>query len=38
MSKMNAEKILGKRTDEDEKLKEALPLLGLLIPAAGAAL
>jgi len=42
MSKMNAEKILGKRTDEltseDQKLKEALPLLGLLIPAAGAAL
>ena len=42
MSKLNAEKILGKRTDEltaeDEQLKEALPLLGLLIPAAGAAL
>ena len=42
MSKLNAEKILGKRTDEltaeDQQLKEALPLLGLLIPAAGAAL
>ncbi|MBG11212.1 MAG: hypothetical protein CMD92_08655 [Gammaproteobacteria bacterium] len=42
MSKLNAEKILGKRTDEltaeDQSLKEALPLLGLLIPAAGAAL
>ncbi len=42
MSKMNAEKILGKRTDEltaeDQKLQEALPLLGLLVPAAGAAL
>jgi len=42
MSKLNAEKILGKRTDEltaeDQSLKEALPLLGLLVPAAGAAL
>ena len=42
MSKLNAEKILGKRTDEltaeDQQLQEALPLLGLLIPAAGAAL
>lgn len=37
MSKLNAEKILGKRTDE-EQVNEALPLLGLLIPAAGAAL
>ena len=42
MSKLNAEKILGKRTDEltaeDQQLQEALPLLGLLVPAAGAAL
>ena len=42
MSKINAEKILGKRTDEltseDQQLQEALPLLGLLVPAAGAAL
>ena len=42
MSKLNAEKILGKRTDEltseDQKLQEALPLLGLLVPAAGTAL
>tara|TARA_B100000902_G_scaffold327132_1_gene322540 strand:- start:468 stop:2249 length:1782 start_codon:yes stop_codon:yes gene_type:complete len=42
MSKLNAEKILGKRTDEltaeDQNLQEALPLLGLLVPAAGAAL
>jgi len=42
MSKLNAEKILGKRTDEltaeDQSLQEALPLLGLLVPAAGAAL
>ena len=42
MNKLNTEKILGKRTDEltaeDEQLKEALPLLGLLVPAAGAAL
>ena len=42
MSKLNAEKILGKRTDEltaeDQQLQEALPLLGLQVPAAGAAL
>ena len=42
MSKLNAEKILGKRTDEltaeDQQLQEALPLLGLLVPAAGTAL
>ena len=42
MSKLNAEKILGKRTDEltaeDQQLQEALPLLGVLVPVAGAAL
>ena len=42
MSKLNAEKILGKRTDEltaeDQQLQEALPLLALLVPAAGTAL
>jgi hypothetical protein len=42
MSKVNAEKILGKRTDEltseDQQLQEALPLLALLVPAAGTAL
>jgi predicted RNA-binding Zn-ribbon protein involved in translation (DUF1610 family) len=43
MSKLNAEKMLGKRTNdkltaEDQKLQEALPLLGFLVPAAGAAL
>ena len=41
MSKLNAEKILG-RTDEltaeDQQLQEALPLLALLVPAAGTAL
>ena len=42
MSKLNAEKMLGKRTDEvtseDQQLKEFLPALALLVPAAGAAL
>jgi hypothetical protein len=42
MSKLNAEKMLGKRTDEltseDQQLKEFFPVLGLLVPAAGAAL
>ena len=42
MSKLNAEKMLGKRTDEltseDQQLKEFFPALALLVPAAGAAL